>query len=208
VVRRSGRRPGKQDTRTQILHAARDLFARYGYDGASIRQIAAGAGVDPALVHHYFGTKEKLFHEVLEVPVRPAELIPAVFAEGPDQVPERLVRTFIGVWEHPVTGPAMVTFLRTAVSHGVTSGLVREFYTTKIVRTVVDELGDRVSGSDTQLRVSLVASQLFGLALTRYVFGFQPLADTRADDVVAAVAPTVRRYLFGELGPADRATPD
>ncbi|MFI7483851.1 TetR family transcriptional regulator [Kocuria sp. M1R5S2] len=201
--RQSGRRPGKQDTRGQILRAARAQFAQHGYDGASVRRIALAAGVDPALVHHYFGSKENLFQQVLDVPVRPGELVPEVFAEGPENAPENLVRTFLGVWEHPVTGPAMAGVLRTAVSDGVTSRLVREFWTTRVVRAVVHQLGDRVSDEEAALRVSLVASQLLGLALTRYVLRFEPLAGAEQETVVRAVAPTVRRYLFGALTAAD-----
>jgi AcrR family transcriptional regulator len=199
VVRRSGRRSGKQDTRGQVLRAAREQFARHGYDGASVRQIALAAGVDPALVHHYFGTKDQLFQQALDIPIEPSDIIPRVFAEGPDNAPEHLLRTFMGVWEHPVTGPAMIGFLRTAVSHGVTARLVREFYATKIARAVVAELGDRVDPKDAAFRVSLVASQLFGLALTRYVLRLEPLAAGGQDTVVAALTPTIRRYLFGNI---------
>ena len=202
---RSGRRPGRQDTRRTILASARDQFAARGYDGASVRQIATDAGVDPALVHHYFGTKEKLFHAVLEIPVGPDELIPEIFAGRTEDVPERLVRTFLGVWENPVTGPAMVGFLRTMASQRGGSRLVREFFSARIVRTVMIELGDRVAVEEAPYRVSLVASQLLGLALTRHVFEFDALATVDAETVVVAVAPTVERYLFGPLAPGDPA---
>src|SRR4051794_865490 len=98
---RTGRRPGNQDTREAILAAARTAFAERGYDGASIRQIAGGAGVDPALVHHYFGAKDQLFLAVMEAPFNPAEVLPKIFEPGLDGVGERLVRTFVGVWDSP-----------------------------------------------------------------------------------------------------------
>lgn len=199
VAGRSGRRSGKPDTRGQVLRAARELFAQHGYDGASVRQIALAAGVDPALVHHYFGTKDKLFQQALDIPIQPSDVISRVFADGTDNAPAHLLRAFMGVCEDPLTGPAMIGLLRTAVSHGVTSLLVREFYTTKIARAVVAELADRVGAEDADLRVSLVASQLFGLALTRYVLRFEPLAAAEHDTVVAALAPTTRRYLFGDI---------
>ncbi|HEY0689801.1 MAG TPA: helix-turn-helix domain-containing protein, partial [Kribbella sp.] len=101
---RTGRRPGKQDTREAILFAAREAFAERGYDAASIRVIAAAAGVDPALVHHYFGTKDQLFLDAMRVPVDPTMVIPMVLAGGIDGVGERLVRNLLTVWDSPVGG--------------------------------------------------------------------------------------------------------
>lgn len=199
MVRRSGRRPGNQDTRETILGSARTAFADRGYDGASIRQIATGAGVDPALVHHYFGTKEKLFRAVIEVPIDPDRLISHVFADGVEHVPERLVRTFLGVWESPATGPMMIGMLRSAVSQGVSAQLVREFFATQIVRRVVAQLGQHISPDEIPLRASLVAGQLFGLALTRYVLRFEPVASAPTETVIVAAAPNIRHYLFDDL---------
>lgn len=199
MVPRVGRRPGKQDTRETILVAARDAFAEQGYDGASIRLIAARAYVDPALVHHYFGTKAQLFRAAVRAPIDPEALLPQIFAEGPDRVPENLVRTFVHVWEGPVTGPAMRSLLRSAVAHRRTGRLLREFFTTQVIRRAAAHLDELVDPSEIPLRASLVAGQLFGLALTRYVLEFEPLASAPSDTVVAAVAPSVRRYLFEPL---------
>src|SRR3982751_1808342 len=88
---RTGRRPGNQDTREAILASARQAFAERGFDGASIRHIATGAGVDPALVHHYFGAKDQLFLAALQVPVDPGTLLPQALAGDPDTVGERLL---------------------------------------------------------------------------------------------------------------------
>src|SRR4051812_27986219 len=96
---RTGRRPGNQDTREAILDAARKAFSERGYDGASIRAIATGAAVDPALVHHYFGTKEQLFLAAIEAPINPGELIPLVLSQGIEGAGERLVTTFLSVWD-------------------------------------------------------------------------------------------------------------
>jgi AcrR family transcriptional regulator len=213
VTRRTGRRPGKQDTRGAILAAARETFAERGYDAASIRQIATGAGVDPALVHHYFGSKEKLFFAVVQPPVDPSALFPKIFAGGIDGidgtggvsgaggVAERTVRTFLAIWEDPTTGPAFLSLLRTAVSNEKTGQLMREFFATQVVRRVTAEMGGyvHIDPDEIPLRTSLVASQLFGLALARYVLGFEPLAGAAEDTVVAAVAPTIRRYLTGDI---------
>ena len=199
MTRRTGRRPGKQDTRGAILAAARDTFAERGYDGASIRQIATSAGVDPALVHHYFGTKQQLFLAVVRPPIDPATMLPRIFADGVDGVAERIVRTFLSAWESPASGQAFRSLLRGAVSHQLTGRLLREFFATQIVRRVIPELGARVDPAEVPLRASLVASQLFGLALARYILEFEPLASMPLDSVVAAVAPTVQRYLTGDL---------
>lgn len=205
VTRRPGRRPGKQDTRETILASAKDAFADRGYDGTSIRQVAASAKVDPALVHHYFGTKEKLFRSVMAFPIDPDELVPEVFAAGVEAVPERLVRTFLGIWESPVSGPVMRGMVRSAVSHGTSARLVREFFATQIVRRVAKQLGDHVDPKEIPFRASLVASQLFGLAMIRYILKFEPLASADPEDVVAAAAPNVRHFLLDHLSDAPLA---
>lgn len=199
MVKRSGRRPGHHDTRGQILQEARGLFAAGGYDGTSVRQIAGAADVDPALVHYFFGSKKNLFLSVQGAPIRPEDLLPEILAEGPQAVPERLIRTFLSVWEDPVTGPVMIGFLRTAVANGMGPGLFSDCYGRRIADAVVHELGDHVAGEDPSFRASLVASQLVGLAMTRYVLAVEPLASKTSEDVATAFAPTVRRSLFGGL---------
>src|SRR2546430_13486874 len=111
---RTGRRPGNQDTREAIVEAARQAFAERGFDRASIRSIAASAGVDPALVHHYFGTKDELFLATVNAPINPNELLPQVLTGDRDELPERLIRTFLSVWGHPVSGPAVFVKQKTA----------------------------------------------------------------------------------------------
>lgn len=200
--RRTGRRPGKPDTREAILAAARGVFAERGYDGASIRSIASLAGVDPALVHHYFGTKEQLFYATVRPPIDPGEVLPKVIAGGdPAQIGERLVGTFLSVWEHPVSGPAFEALLRRAFADRVSARLVREFFAVQILRRAIRNLGDVVDPAEVPLRATLVGSQLFGLAVVRYVLKFEPLASAPHQTVVAAVAPTLQRYLTGDLAP-------
>jgi len=194
--RRTGRRRGNPDTRAAILEAARDLFAERGYDAASIRAIAARAGVDAALVHHYFGTKERLFLTAIRVPVNPAELLPEVLAGSREEIGERLVRTFLRIWDSPV-GATAVALLRSAMSNDWTLRLLREFLTTQILRRVLAEVP--LDPAEAPYRASLVASQMAGLAMTRYVVRLEPIASAPADWVVAAVAPTVQRYVSGEL---------
>lgn len=200
MARRSGRRPGKQDTREAILAAARQAFAERGYDGTSIRTIATSAGVDPALVHHYFGTKEQLFIATVKPPVDPTELIPKIIAGGAvEDMGERLVEAFLSVWDHPVSGPAFEALLRGGLANRLSGRLMREFFAVQILRRAIANLGAVVDPAEVPLRATLVASQLFGLAVIRYILKFEPLASASRDTVVAAVAPNVQRYLTGDL---------
>ena len=197
--RHTGRRPGKQDTRTAILSAARAVFGESGYDRASIRRIARDAGVDPALVHHYFGTKDELFRAVVKTPVDPATILPKIFTEPVEDIPERLLRTFLSAWESPVTGPGFLALLRGSIANRVSGRLAREFFVHQIQRALLRAEIPGLDPAEVPLRSTLVASQLFGLALTRYVLGFEPLASASHDTVVAAVGPTLGRYLTGDV---------
>ncbi|MFG2106770.1 TetR/AcrR family transcriptional regulator [Micromonospora chersina] len=199
MARRTGRRPGNPDTREAILTAARAAFADRGFDAASIRAIATAAGVDPALVHHYFGTKEELFRATVAIPVDPAELVPRVLAGGRDEVGERLVRTFLAVWDSPV-GTAAVALLRSAVSNQWTARLLREFLVTQVLRRVVEQLD--LDPAETPLRGALVATQIGGLAMMRYVIRLEPVASASPDTLAATIGPTLQRYLTGPLDTA------
>jgi AcrR family transcriptional regulator len=192
LTRRSGRRPGNQDTRSSILDAARAAFAEKGYDQASIRMIAAGAGVDPALVHHYFGTKEKLFLAAMNAPINPGELIPQALAGPREQAGERLVRTALGVWDS-TAGAAAVGMFRSALSNEWTARLLREFVVTQILRRAVSELV--VDPDEAPLRSSLVATQIAGMMVARYVLKIEPLASADPETLVAAIGPNVQRFL-------------
>ncbi|MEG3636890.1 TetR/AcrR family transcriptional regulator [Micromonospora palythoicola] len=204
MVRRSGRRPGRPGTRDTILDAARAAFAERGYDASTIRAIAASAGVDPALVHHYFGTKEQLFLAAMRFPVNPGELLPKVLAGDRAALGERLVRMFVTVWDSPA-GAAGVALLRSAVSSEWTARLLREFLTTQVLRRVLDHLD--VDPAEVPLRGSLVASQLVGLALMRYVIRLEPVASAPPETLIATVGPTVHRYLTGALDGVPHSAP-
>ena len=196
MVRRSGRRPGNQDTRQSILEAARQIFAERGFDKASIRAIATEAKVDPALVHHYFGTKDKLFLASMNSPIDPAELVPKAMAGPRDQAGERLVRMFLGVWDSP-SGTAAVALLRSAMSNEWTARLMREFVITQVLRRAIAELG--MDGEDAKLRTALVATQMAGIAVVRYILKVEPVASADSETLVRAIAPNVQRYLTGYL---------
>jgi AcrR family transcriptional regulator len=199
MMARTGRRPGKPDTREAILAAARDAFADKGYDKSSIRSIAADAGVDPALVHHYFGNKDQLFLAALELPINPGELISEILADADrDHLGERLVRTFVRVWDSPA-GKPFAALIRTMVSKEWSTRLLREFLLSQILRRVA--AAHVITEPDR--RFPLVASQLIGLAMARYILKIEPLASASHDFVVAAIAPTIQRYLTMDLPPDD-----
>ena len=194
---RTGRRKGAPDTRDAILASARAAFADRGFDGASIRGIATDAEVDPALVHHYFGTKEQLFLATVDVPVDPGEFIPAALAGDDEHIGERVVRMFLKVWDDPRTGPPLLALIRTGLQHDWSARLLREFVTAQILRRVVARL--ELTPDEAPIRAALTASQMIGLGLTRYMLKIEPLASADVDTVVRLVAPTVQRYLTGPL---------
>ncbi|MEU7902442.1 TetR family transcriptional regulator [Actinoplanes sp. NPDC049118] len=196
MVRRSGRRPGNQDTKQSILESARKVFAERGFDKASIRAIAGEAQVDPALVHHYFGTKEKLFLASMNSPIDPAEVIPKAMAGPPEEAGERLVRLVLGIWDSPA-GAAAVALFRSALSNEWTARLMREFVVTQVLRRAVAELG--IDEAQASTRAALVATQIAGLAVVRYVLKVEPVASAPTEQLVAAIGPSVQRYLTGDL---------
>jgi AcrR family transcriptional regulator len=192
---RTGRRPGVSGTREAILDAARRAFAEQGYQRATIRDVARLAGVDPALVHHYFGTKQDLFVAAVRLPVNPVEQLTAVLAAEPDQVGQRLVETFLSIWDHAADQSPLLALIRSAVADEQAAALLREF----ITEEVLGPLARRVGSPDAQLRATLAGSQLIGLAMARYIIRVEPLASTPAAQVAAVVGPTVQRYLTGEM---------
>lgn len=194
---RTGRRKGRPDTRETILRAAREAFAERGFDGASVRAIATSAGVDPALVYHYFATKNELFLAVVGAPIDPVGFIEDAATGSENELGERLVRTFVSVWGDPKFGPAVVAVLRSAIAHEWSARLLRDFATTQILRRIVANLD--LPPDEAALRSALVASQMLGLGVTRYLFKLEPIASLDVDVLVGVIGPTVQRYLTGEL---------
>lgn len=200
--RRGGRRPGESSARADILEAARAAFAEHGYDRATIRDIAARASVDPALVMHYFGSKEALFTEALELPIRPSEVLARGMAAGRDQLGSTIVRTFLESWDAPETRVRLMAMLRSALTNEAAMGMIRDF----LVREVFSPVTEALGVSDAQFRATLVGSQLVGLSVLRYIGRIEPLASASVDDLVAAVGPTVQRYLAEPLSAAGGGT--
>ncbi|WP_406246658.1 TetR family transcriptional regulator [Microbacterium sp. M] len=190
--RRRGRPRGGTDSRARIIAAAVDEFGERGYDGSTIRSIAGRAGVDPALVHHYFGTKADLFAEAVGMPLRPDADVPAILAGPRDEVGERLVRYILEAFEDPDVRRRGVMLMRTAVASKLTTPLLAGF----ISRELIGRIARALDVPDAELRASLVASQIAGLLLTRYVLRFSALAEASIDELVERIGPTVQRYLF------------
>ena len=198
---RTGRRTGDSGTREAILDSARLRFAEHGYDGATIRGIAAGAAVDPALVHHFYGNKEKLFAAAMRLPAVPSEVIAAALAGGGGASPgTRLVAAVLAVWEDPAVHGVILGLLRSAMNSEQAAGLLREFITDAILAPV-RALARADSPEDAAYRAGAVASQMLGLALTRYVLRIGPVAAASTADLAATIGPTIERYLTGDIRP-------
>ncbi len=190
-----GRRPGAPDTRAQVLDAARTSFAEKGFRATTIRAVAATAGVDPALVHHYFGPKDQLFLAALEMPVDPRELLAPVVQLGPDGAGERLLRTFLSVWDDPEIQVQLLAVVRSVLNEDGGQLLKDGF-----IPVVVGPVLSRLVADQPEVRVPLVVSQVVGLIVSRYVLALPPMALMPSEDVVARMGPVLQHYLTGDLG--------
>ena len=201
---RSGRRGGDSGTREAILAAARARFGDLGYDRTTIRGIAADAGVDPALVHHFYGTKEGLFAAAMRLPLNPGDVVDAVLKAAPDDqgpvLGEHLMRTLLGIWDVAEIRAAFLGMLRSSLTSEQATSMLREFVTSVILSRIAQVAQQAApDGGDAEYRAALVASQVLGLALTRYVLELDPLKQASTDDLAAAIGPTLDRYLSGEV---------
>jgi AcrR family transcriptional regulator len=187
---RAGRRPGPTTTPEQILDAARTLFAERGYQGTSMRAVAAEAEVNAALVHHYFGTKEQLFVTALRMPLNPAEVVTTLLAAGPrEEFAQRLVRFFIRAWREPATGQRLQAVLRSAVGTEQGAASVR----TMVEEVLLDRFAEALGVS--KLRVATAMTHLIGLMMGSTIIGVEPLASASEDELVELVAPVIAGYL-------------
>jgi AcrR family transcriptional regulator len=188
---RTGRRPGATVTREAILEAARRRFAEAGYEQTSIRGVAAGAGVNAALVMHFFGSKEALFQAAVAWPFDPADLAPRLLGAGPEGLGERLARAFLTLWDAPETCRPLLALLRSAMGDEGFARLLREFVVTQLFRHLVGV----VEGPDRELRVELCAAHLLGIAVMRHVLRAEPVASASVDQLVTWVGPVLDGYL-------------
>jgi AcrR family transcriptional regulator len=193
--RRSGRRPGDSGTRDAIHAAAARQFAELGYDRTSLRSIAREAGVDQKLVAYFFGTKQQLFVEVVKLPFDPAVVVPVVFGGDPERGGERIAEFVLGILDDPETRRPLVGLVRAATSEPEAARMVRELLTREVLARIVAELGS----DDADLRASLLGSQIVGLLMARYIVRIEPLASLPAEQVAAAIAPNLQRYLVEPL---------
>jgi AcrR family transcriptional regulator len=192
--RRRGRRPGGVDTRAQLLDAARVEFAEQGYEKATVRKIAERAGVDAAMVNHWFGGKEALFTASLDIPVDPKEILDSVLPGDPEQLGERVVARFLALWDATGGGP-LAAMVRSMASHDAAARMMREF----IVEVLVGRIVAAAAPDQHDLRAALCGAQVFGLGMVRYVLKLEPVASADHATLIAAVAPSLQRYLTASL---------
>ena len=192
---RTGRRPGATSTQAEILEAARVLFMKRGYQGATMRAIAKAAGVDASLIVHFFGSKLNLFSEAVQWPFDPEVEMPKLFADGRRNVGRNAVRLVLRVWEEQGTRDPVLTMLEAAISDPGTAEMLGEFVRHPLFGPMLERLGS----DQPELRANLVSSQLVGLGLARYVLKFEPLASAAPEEVIDWVGPNIQRYLTGKL---------
>ena len=189
-----GRRPGPSTTRDAILAAARERFAEYGYDRVRMRDVAADAGVDVALVTYHFGSKDGLFGAALEMPAPMAALMADVLEHGGiDDFGERFLARVLEVWDDEVTGGALVALVRSAMSHPPAAARLREFVQAELLARIAE----RLDVPDAEQRAALFGSQLIGILLYRHVLHVEPVASMSREELVERAAPSLQRHLTG-----------
>ena len=190
---RTGRRPGETRTKEAIAAAARRQFGERGYDETTIRSIADEAGVDPALVLQFFGSKDRLFTASIDWPFDPATQIAAVLADGPSEVGRRLVTLFVETWDADSGRNPIVALLRAATMREPAERQLREFLERELLLPLASAMGT----DQPALRANLVGVQLLGLGMARYVLRFEPLASLPAARVAELIGPGVQEALSG-----------
>ena len=189
---RSGRWRTGQQNKQRIVDAAREHFMRDGYEKATVRRIAAEAGVDVAMVYYHFGNKEGLFNaSVLDTPQHPLHQLANLLDEGPDEIGSRLVRDVVQRWDGGASFDLLLTVFRSADIHSLARKLLHDTLAGPVAQRVSTEFGV----DNAELRVELVTVHLVGLAFARYQLKIEPMASASIDDLVAWMGPTVQRYL-------------
>lgn len=193
--KRPGRPPGTSDTRERILASARNLFARNGIDKTSIRAIAKDAGVDPALVHHYYGTKTQLFAAAIHIPIDPMQVIGPLREVPVEQLGSVLPSILLSLWDSEM-GKGFIAELRSLLA-GNDVTLIRSF----LQEVITAEVGSRVDNppGSGKIRVQFVASQLVGVVMARYILELDPFKSLPVEQIAETIAPNLQRYLTGDL---------
>ncbi len=183
---RTGRRPGPTVTRAGILAAARRLFGEQGYDGTTIRAIAAAAGVNQGLVHHFFGTKEQIFVAAVDFPVDPVAVLPALLQGPPERLGERMARFLLSIWGDPTSRAPLLALLRSSTGNERAAAMLRDLLGSVLFRRIGEATGA------SPLRISAAAGQAVGVLLLRYVLQVEPLASAPDEEIVAILAPVIQ----------------
>ena len=193
--KRPGRPPGASVTRERILKSARELFARNGFDKTSIRAIAADAEVDPALVHHYFGTKTQLFAAAIHIPIDPMAVIGPLREVPVDRIGHVLPSILLPLWDSEM-GKGFIATLRSILA-GNDVSLVRSF----LQDVIAVEVGSRVDNppGSGRVRVQFVASQLVGVVMARYILELDPFRSLPVEQIAETIGPNLQRYLTEDL---------
>lgn len=197
---RQGRWRSGMESRRKILDAARTRFATDGYERATVRAIAADAGVDPSMIHYFFGRKDRLFAASLNMADSPREPVAALLARGVDGLGERLVRRFLEVWDATEDVEPLLALARSARAHEGSVAMLREF----IDREFTSHLAQRLERTDARLRAGLISAQLLGLAMARYAVRLEPVASANHDTLVAWLGPILQGLLIGPGVEEDR----
>jgi AcrR family transcriptional regulator len=183
------------DARSRILVAARTEFGERGYDKVSVRAIAREAEVDPALVHHYFGSKEQIFAAALETALEPVRnSLESLPSAGAGELGVQVTRFMFSLWENPVTREPMLAIVRSAVNNETAARIFRD----TVRRVVLPRLTGAISGPDRELRAELAVAQLVGTVMIRYVIKVEPTASEDAEVLIARLAPTVQHHLTAD----------
>jgi AcrR family transcriptional regulator len=193
--RRTGRRPGTSGTRETILEAARTAFGERGYDGATVREVAERAGVDAALLYHYFGSKQQLFVAAMELPAGWPEAMATIAGSPREQVGRRLARQMIGLWDDPTVGPQLLALVRSAVSDPLAAEMVRGLLTQGPLSAAARATGR----PDGELRALLAGSHVVGLMLLRHILRVEPVASADGDTLARLIGPALQHYLAEDL---------
>ena len=195
---RTGRRPGPSSTRAEITAAAARRFAAAGYDATSLRQVAADASVDPALVRRFFGDKEQLFTAVASALIDPERAVAAVADGPPEAAGERLLRYFLSLLGDVSRPGPLLGVIRSAVTSEHAAALLRRLLAEQVLR----EIAVSFPSGRPELGAALAASQLVGLAVARYAVRLPPLTAADTEELVSAIAPVLQYYLTGQPIPA------
>lgn len=190
---RTGRRPGRPDTRGHILEVARSEFIAHGYQNTTIRGVARAAEVDPALVHRYFGNKESLFNEAIRMGFDPVEIIEGIVSGGTDNLGLRIARMTASVWDSPMGQVWVSAIQKTPALIPVYLGFVHE----PIVGATTRLLG--IPRSEAQLRVGMLISLMSGIATIRYISKIEPMASIPTNELVQLIAPILQHLIFSDL---------